>query len=117
MNSKNFNLETLLINLIVVLMYPILKCVSNNNSLLAFSDSCMIMSLVMFIIGIFYNLFLKGDFDISGYITERAFRKEKRDLDVYMEDQKAKREDSFNYPLLCAIILLIISIFTALAIK
>ena len=114
MNIKNFNFRIFITNLIVDLLYPILKAVSSKNSLLAFSDACFIIAMIMALIGIAYALYLHGDFDITGYIASRSLNKEKKDFDVYMEDQKTKRKDSFNYPLLCAIILFLLSYLSAL---
>ena len=114
MNIKNFNFRIFITNLIIDLLYPILKAVSSKNGLLAFSDACLIIGLFLVIVGMANWLFLKGDFDITAYIAERSMKKENRDFDVYMEDQKIKRKDSFNYPLLCAIILFLLSYLSAL---
>ena len=114
MDFRNLNAKSLLINLLIALAYPIIKFFSSSNRLLAFSDACVIIGLFLVIVGMANWLFLKGDFDITAYIAERSLKKENRDFDVYMEDQKEKRKDSFNYPLLCAVILLLISYLTSL---
>ena len=116
MNLKNLKIKYLIINLLIALTYPLLKAAASENRLLAFSDSCVIIGLFLVIVGVATWLSLKGDFDITGYIADRALKKEDRDFDIYMKDQKEKRKDSFNYPLLCAIILFILSFITALAV-
>lgn len=116
MNLKNLKTKNLIINLLIALAYPVLKLVTSENRLLAFSDACFIIGLFLTIVGIATWLLLKGDFDITAYIADRAFKKEDRDFDVFMKDQKEKRKDSFNYPVLCGIIMLILSFITALAV-
>ena len=116
MNFKNLKIKTLIINLLIALAYPVLKFVTSKNRLLAFSDACVIIGLFLIVVGVATWLSLKGDFDITGYITNRALKKEDRDFDIYMKDQIEKRKDSFNYPILCAIILFILSFITALAV-
>ena len=116
MKFANFNIRYFITNLIVVMLYPIYRYVSNNNSLLAFSDACFIIGLFLLIVGIVLVLYNHGDFDITGFIASRAFAKNKEDFDSYIANQKEKRKDSFNYPLLCGIILIIISAVTALAV-
>ena len=126
MKFKNFKFTTFLTNMIVLLLFPIFKLVSSEKPLLAFSDSCMIIAIIMALIGIVFNLYLSGDFDITGYIAGKAFNRNKkdfeafkhdqenRDFDIYMQDQKEKRKDSFNYPLLCSILMFLISLISAL---
>ena len=116
MNLKNLKTKNLIINLLIALAYPVLKLVTSEKRLLAFSDACFIIGLFLTIVGIATWLLLKGDFDITAYIADRAFKKEDRDFDVFMKDQKEKRKDSFNYPVLCGIIMLILSFITALAV-
>ena len=102
--------------MIVVLLYPIYRYVSNNNSLLAFSDACFIIGLFLLIVGIVLILYGHGDFDITGFIASRAFANYKEDFDSYLANQKEKRKDSFNYPLLCGIILIVLAGISALAV-
>ena len=116
MKFANFRLNYFITNLIVVLLYPIYRYVSNNNSLLAFSDACFIIGLFLLIVGIVLILYGHGDFDITGYIASRALGKNKEDFASYIANQKEKRKDSFNYPLLCGIILIVLSVLTALAV-
>ena len=57
-----------------------------------------------------------GDFDITGFIASRAIGKNKEDFDAYITNQNEKRKDSFNYPLLCGIILIVLAGISALAV-
>ena len=116
MKFANFRLDHFITNMIVVLLYPLYRYVSNNNSLLAFSDACFIIGLFLLIVGIVLILYGHGDFDITGYIASRAIGKNQEDFDTYIANQQEKRKDSFNYPLLCGLILLVISGITALAV-
>ena len=116
MNLKNLKIKNLITNLLIALAYPILKFATSKNRLLAFSDACFIIGLFLIIVGILTWLLLKGDFDITTYIADRVFKKEERDFNTFMKDQKEKRKDSFNYPFFCGIIMLILSFITALAV-
>lgn len=114
MKFKNIKVKSLLINMFILLLYPVIKgCVSDNH-LIAFSDACMILGLIMIVVGVVNIFFLSGDFDITGFLANRALNKEKQSFEVYMKNQEDKRKDSFNYPLLCAILLIIISYISAL---
>ncbi len=115
MKFANFRLNYFITNMIVALLYPIYRYVSSSNSLLAFSDGCFIIGLFLLIVGIVLILYAHGDFDITGFIASRAIGKNKEDFDVYITNQNEKRKDSFNYPLLCGIILIILSFLSALA--
>ena len=114
MKIRNFRLKNFLINLMVCFMYPIMRYVSNDDSLRVFSDSCFVIGLFLALAGIAVSLFMAGDFDITGYIASRSFGKNQEDYDTYKEKQNKKRKDSFNYPLLCAIVLIITSFISSL---
>ncbi|MBQ6492504.1 MAG: DUF3899 domain-containing protein [Erysipelotrichaceae bacterium] len=114
MKISNFRLKNFLINLLVCFMYPILRYVSNDNSLRAFSDACLIIGLFLALVAVAVFLFMAGDFDITGYIASRAFGKNQEDFDTYKDKQNEKRKDSFNYPLLCAVVLIITSYISSL---
>lgn len=109
-----FKLSSFIPNLVIALCYPIIKTCISDNKLLVFSDSCIIVGLLFTVIGIFNLLYLSGDFDITAYITSKFLLKENRSFDTYESDAHEKRKDSFNYPLLCAFILLIIGYLTSL---
>lgn len=107
MNFKNLKIKNLIGNLLIVLVYPILKGIVTKKMIM-FCDSCTIISLALFIVGIINSLVLHGDFDIMGYIARKK-DPNRKGFDAYIKDQNSKRKDSFNYPLFEAIILLIIS--------
>ncbi|MBQ0036500.1 MAG: DUF3899 domain-containing protein [Firmicutes bacterium] len=114
MKFKNIKVKDLIIHLILVFAYPIIKGIVSDNHLLAFSDSCTLISMFLLVAGILNALYLKGDFDMTGFIVNRSFLKNQEELDSYLRKQKEKREDGFNYPLLCAILLFIIGYITSL---
>ena len=105
----------LITQLIVTLIYPVAKAaISEQNRLLIFTDSLTILASAMLIAGIVYSLVLHGDFDISGYMLRRGFRKqEKQSFDAYMEDKKREREEAFNYPLFLALVYFAAAVFIA----
>ena len=113
MNIKNLKVKNLIINLVICLIYPLVRALSTK-SILLFSDSCTIIGLALVIIGVMNSFFLHGDLDITGFIASRALNKNAKEFDAYMKDQEAKRKDSFNYPLLCAFIILIIAYLSSL---
>lgn len=114
MNFSHLKVKYLLINLLIALAYPALKGLRSDHKLLAFSDGCTYIGLFLLIAGIINTFFLKGDFDITGFVASRAFSKDKKDFDSYMKEQEDKRKEGFNYPLLCAFILLLIAYVSAL---
>lgn len=113
MSFKNIKLKYLILNLIIGLVYPLVKAFTSSQPLLVFSDTCTIIGLALLVIGVVNSFFLHGDLDITGFIANRALAKDKTDFDEYMKDQEEKRKDSFNYPLLIASIMLIVSMITA----
>ena len=113
MKFKNLKLKNLIIDVIICLLYPIAKLIKTK-SLLVFSDSLTYIGLFLIIIGVVNSFFIHGDFDITGFIASRAFNKNSKDFDAYMKDQEAIRKGSFNYPLLCSIIVLIIAYISGL---
>ena len=110
---KGFKISNFISTLIIGLFYPIIKTAISNNKLLVFSDTTFIISLFFLVFGVLNNLFLHGDFDITTYITKKVFVKDKEPYDVFKENMKEKREDSFNYPLFVGILLFVISIITS----
>ena len=113
MKFKNLKMKNLLIDLFIVLLYPIVKAIASEKHLLVFSDTCVIFGLALLIFGVINSFFLHGDMDITGFIANRAFKKDVS-FDTYMQEQEEKRKDSFNYPLFISFILLILSCLTAL---
>ena len=113
MNFKNIRIKYLLPSLIIAFAYPIAKAIRSEKTMLVFSDACTLLGLAFIVVGIVNSLFLHGDFDISGYVANRAM-KNKKDFDVYMEEQEEKRKESFNYPLFSGILLLIAAYLSSL---
>lgn len=113
MKLKNIKIKNLLIDLFIIMLYPIVKAIVSNKHLLVFSDTCVIFGLVLLIIGVINSFFLHGDLDITGFIASRAL-KNNVTYEEYMTDQEEKRKDSFNYPLFISFILLILGYLTAL---
>ena len=115
MNFKNLKIKSLLIDLIICLTFPIVKAYSStNNKLLIFSDICTIIGFLCLLFGVINSLILHGDYDVTSYIMQRTIHKNSQNFDSYKKDKEEKRKDSFNYPLLCGIILIIISYLSAL---
>ena len=113
MKFKNLKIKNLIIDVIICLLYPTIKLIKTK-SILIFSDSLTIIGLVLVIVGVVNSFFLHGDLDITGFIASRAFNKDAKDFQAYMDDQEDKRKGSFNYPLLCSIIILIIAYISGL---
>ncbi len=117
MNFKNLKIKSLIIDLVICLLFPLVKAyTSDNNKLLIFSDTCFIIGLITLLFGVINSLVLHGDYDITSFIMHRTIAKDKQDYKAYKKDKEDKRKDSFNYPLICGIILLIISYLTALSV-
>lgn len=136
MKFKNIKVKNLIVSVLVSFVYPITKSIISNNRLLVFSDTCLIIGLISLVIGLMNSLYLHGDFDITNYIAHTlvtregnnlasfltrknnllgtATKSEREDLVLFVENQKNKRKDSFNYPLFCSILLLIMSYITSL---
>ncbi|MCR5067798.1 MAG: hypothetical protein K6A14_07035 [Erysipelotrichaceae bacterium] len=114
MNLKNFKLVNALWVSSFIISYPVLKALtSENNRLLIFLDALTITSLVTLVAGIIYHLYLKGDFDATGFFLEQATGKAKVTFDEYCAIKQEKRKDSFNYPLFLSLFFLIISYLAA----
>lgn len=116
MNLKNIKLKDLLICLLVAFLYPIFKYVSaSGDKLLAFLDAATIIGLVMVVLGIVNAMVLHGDFDITEFVTRRAFfRKDTKPYDAFKKDKKEQREGRFNTPLLVGIVMLLICVILTL---
>lgn len=112
---KNINISTLIIHVIITLAYPVIKVsISSANKLLIFTDTLTIISFLLIILGIFYSMSLKGDFDRTKYIINKTFTKINKEPAAFLDDEKQKREASFNYPLFLGIIYLAIAIIITL---
>ena len=114
MNFKNFRLKDYLINVGIVLIYPVVRGLTAENHLLAFSDTCLVIGMFVLIFAVVNSLFLHGDYDITGYVANRTFNKDMEDYETYKKEQEEKRKSSFNYPLLSAITLFVLSYISSL---
>lgn len=97
--------------MIITLGYPAAKAyVTGFNRLQVFTDAMTIIGMVLLIGGVVYSLVLHGDYDISGFILRRGIKRssvdEELDYAKYKEEQRAKREEAFNYPLFLGILYL-----------
>lgn len=112
---KNIKIGPLLTHVIISLAYPAAKAaISSYNRLQIFSDSMTIIALLLLLVGVFYGMLLHGDFDVTGYLIKRATEKTPTETyEVYKENKKEKRADSFNYPFFLGVLYLIVSIVIA----
>ena len=114
MKFKNFKLINAITVSSFMLCYPLLKALtSDGNKLVIFLDALTIISLTMMIAGVFYFLYLKGDFDMSNYFIRRPVSKDNLTYEEYHQKRENKRKDSFNYPLFLGIFYLVVSYLAA----
>ncbi len=112
---KNFKFTRLIPSLIIMLAYPTVKTIISEQKVLVFSDTALLMSLCMIIVGVIHNLYLKGNFDNTSFVINRFVNREKsQSYESYMNDLKERRKDSFNYPLFAGIIGILISVLVSL---
>ena len=107
---KNVKLRDLLIHLIVSLAYPVVRAVTASGSkLLVFTDSLLIIALMLLLFGVIFSMYLHGDFDKSAFLFKRGIdRNAPPSYEKYMEDKNKEREDAFNYPLFLGIAYLVV---------
>lgn len=105
---QNLKAGTLIAHLFVTLAYPTVKALSSPRSgLLVFTDALTILALVLVVCGLVYALILRGDFDVSGFVVQRGFRRDRgKSYRAYRADRKEEREAAFNYPLFLGILYL-----------
>jgi len=107
---KNFKFKNFLGNLLLCIIYPLVRAYVSENKLYVLSNTLCIMSLVFVIFGMINLLILKGDFDITSFIAKRSLSKNTNlTYEKYTKDKESERKGSFNYPLLVGIIVFIIS--------
>ena len=108
---KSINIITLLVTIVLTIAYPVAKAlISSANRLMIFSDTLLIISLILIAVGILFTFARYGDFDITGYIFHRGISKNAKSYENYKKDLEANRRETFNYPLLLGLIYLIISL-------
>ncbi len=113
MNFKNFKLSSFIPNMIISLLYPLVKLIKGDNGLLMFSNSCLIIGLILIILAVVTSLYMHGDFDISRYVLSTKSYRKKVSFDKFIADETEKEKDSFNYPLLCSIVMIALSVITS----
>ncbi len=111
---KSIKIRTLLIVVPLTLAYPIVKaCISSANRLMIFSDTLLIISLVLLAFGVLFTLARFGDFDITRYVFRRGVDKNAKSFREYKKDQEDRRRETFNYPLFFGLVYLAVSLFVA----
>lgn len=108
MKRKN-QIKRLFIIYFIALIYPFFKGIKEN-SLLPITDSLFLMSMIVLLFGIMGHVGRLGTFDPAIYIFKKNLQRYNKSYEVYLEDVKEKKKDSFNYPLYLGILLLITSI-------
>ncbi len=105
-NFKAIKPGVLLVHMLITLAYPAFKAFTAESSpLLVFTDTLTIIALLLIILGVFYRLYLIGDFDATRFFIKRAVESDlKKDLPTYLADKKQEREAAFNYPLFLGIV-------------
>lgn len=120
---KNMKLKPLLTHVAFTLAYPVAKSFTiERNRLLYFDNLLSIVSMLLLIAGILYNMSLNGLFDVTAYYARRGFRSFtqrgeqlniKEPIGEYLRQAKERREGAFNYPLFLGIVYLLIALFIA----
>ncbi len=96
---KNIHSTTLLTHVIITMIYPAAKAIrAEENKTIVFLDTLTIVAMLLIIVGVFYRLVLKGDFDRVQYVFNRSLRPQKP-FDAYEQDRTEERRTAFNYPL------------------
>ena len=99
----------------LTLAYPIGKAlISSENQLMIFSDTLLIISLLLLAFGVLFTFARHGDFDISKYVFRRGTDKDAKPFKEYKKDLEDTRSETFNYPLFFGLIYLAVSLFVGL---
>ena len=99
----------------LTLAYPVAKALISEkyNRLTIFSDTLLIISLVLLALGVLFTFARFGDFDITKYIFRRGTDKDAKSFEEYRKDLEQERRETFNYPLFFGLVYLAVSIFIA----
>ena len=115
MRFRNFKISRFIPNFVIAMAYPLIRCLrAESGGLLYLLNGMTVIGLVLIILGTVYNLVLKGDFDITAFIADRALKHTQKGYKAYKEDREEEREGSFNYPLFTGILLLVSSVILSL---
>jgi hypothetical protein len=112
---KNIKVSILILYLVITLAYPLYKVMSAPTmKLQVLSDVLFIFGLILCLLGVVFNLYLKGDFDITSFVFRKGTDKSmNKTFAAFTQDRKEKREESFNYPLFLGILYILVSVFIA----
>ena len=107
---KNLRPGPLITQILITVAYPAAKAyMAEEKRLLVFTDTLTIIALMLLIGGVIYALVLKGDFDISGFVMKRGFRRDPTEsYQVYKTNRDERREAAFNYPLFLGVCYLLL---------
>ena len=107
---KNIRVRPLLSHLSITLGYPCARAyIAEGKRLLIFTDALTIIAVMLLVGGVFYSMYIRGDYDVTAFVLKRARRDMNESFDDYMTDRKEKRADAFNYPLFLGIVYLAFS--------
>ena len=114
---KNIKAKILIPHLVITLAYPAVKAyISKFNRLMIFADSLLIVGGLLILIGVFYSLYLHGDFDHTAYTLRRGIDKTmNKTFEDYKNTYNEEREESFNYPLFLGILFVAASVIISYA--
>ena len=113
-NIRTVRPQTLLAAVPLTLAYPIAKAlISSKNRIMIFSDSLLIISLLLIAMGVLFTVTRFGDFDITKYVFRRGTDKNAKPFAEYKKDREEERKATFNYPLFFGLIYLAVSFITA----
>ncbi|MBR4910699.1 MAG: DUF3899 domain-containing protein [Clostridia bacterium] len=108
-------IKTMLIAAPVTLAYPVIKALTaEKNKLTVFSDTLLIISLILILAGVVATFARFGDFDITRYVFVRSIDKNTKKFGEYKKDRDEQRSETFNYSLFFGLIYLAVSIIIAL---
>lgn len=123
---KKIKPSILIAQLIITLAYPAVRAFTGTgNRLLVFTDALTIVALVLLIVGIIYSMVLRGYLDISSYFMQRGIRSFKfferrsseqsknQSIGEFLQENRDRRADAFNYPLFLGVLYLIVTIVIA----
>ena len=103
-----------MIALPLMLAYPVAKAlISSSNRLMIFSDTLLIISLLLIALGVLFTFTRFGDFDITRYVFRRGTDKNAKSFGEYKKDREEQRKETFNYPLFLGLVFLVVSVFIA----
>ncbi len=114
-NIKSVKLPVMLAAVPLTLAYPLVKALSSpKNRMMVFSDSLLIISLILLVVGVLFSFARFGDFDITRYVFRRGTSKgEPKPFPEFQKDREEQRQNSFNYPLFFGLTYLAVSTLTA----